>query len=84
MKDYLQDLIAHTHGLANVDLVKITGTDKETQINAVSEPDKSVIVSGSLKTPIADFIGTFGMPNLGKLKTIFVLFSIINVVSNVL
>jgi hypothetical protein len=69
MKDYLQDLIAHTHGLGNVDLIKVTGTDKETQINAVAE-DKSVIVSGTFKNPIADFIGTFGMPNLGKLKTI--------------
>ena len=39
------------------------------QIATVSE-DKSVIVSGSFNTPIAEFIGTFGMPNLGKLKTI--------------
>ena len=69
MKDYLQDLIAHTHGLGNVDLIKGTGTDKETQINAIAE-DKSVIISGALKNPVADFIGTFGMPNLGKLKTI--------------
>ena len=69
MKDNLQDLIQHTHGLGNVDLIKITGTDQETQVNAVAE-DKSVIVSGSFKNPNADFIGTFGMPNLGKLKTI--------------
>ena len=46
MKDYLQDLIEHTHGLGNIDLVKIIGTDKATQIATVSE-DKSVIVSGS-------------------------------------
>jgi hypothetical protein len=69
MKDNLQDLIQHTHGLGNVDLIKITGTDQETQVNAVAE-DKSVIVSGSFKDPNAEFIGTFGMPNLGKLKTI--------------
>ena len=69
MKDYLQDLIEHTHGLGNIDLVKIIVTDKATQIATVSE-DKSVIVSGSFNTPIAEFIGTFGMPNLGKLKTI--------------
>jgi len=69
MKDNLQDLIQHTHGLGNVDLIKITGTDQETQVNAVAE-DKSVIVSGSFKNPNAGFIGTFGMPNLGKLKTI--------------
>lgn len=69
MKDYLQDLIQHTHGLGNVDLIKVTGTDQETQINAIAE-DKSVIVSGTLSGPVADFIGVFGMPNLGKLKTI--------------
>lgn len=69
MKDYLQDLITHTHGLGEVDLVKVTGTDQETQINAIAE-NKSVIVSGKFKTPIADFIGIFGMPNLSKLKTI--------------
>jgi hypothetical protein len=69
MKDYLQDLIVHTHGLGNVDLIKVNGTDKETQINAIAE-DKSVIVSGTLNNPVADFIGVFGMPNLGKLKTI--------------
>lgn len=69
MKDYLKDLIEHTHGLGNIDLIKVTGTDKETTINAVAE-DKTVIVSGTFKTPISEFIGTFGMPNLGKLKTI--------------
>jgi hypothetical protein len=69
MKDNLQDLIQHTHGLGNVDLIKVSGTDTETQINAVAE-DKTVIVSGTLNSPIADFIGVFGMPNLGKLKTI--------------
>jgi hypothetical protein len=69
MKDYLLDLIQHTHGLGDIDLVKITGTDKETQISAVAE-NKSVIITGAFKAPIADFIGTFGMPNLSKLKTI--------------
>lgn len=69
MKDYLQDLIQHTQGLGNVDLIKVTGTDQETQINAIAD-DKSVIVSGTLTSPIADFVGVFGMPNLGKLKTI--------------
>ena len=67
MKDYLQDLIQHTHGLGVIELVKVVGTDKETQITAIAE-DKSVIIMGSFKTPISDFIGTFGMPNLSKLK----------------
>ena len=69
MKDYLQDLITHTNGLGDVDLIKVSGTDTETNINAISEK-KTVIVSGVLNSPIADFIGVFGMPNLTKLKTI--------------
>lgn len=69
MKDYLLDLIQHTYSLGEIDLVKISGTDKETHINAVAE-NKSVVISGTFKSPIADFIGTFGMPNLDKLKTI--------------
>lgn len=69
MKDNLQDLIQHTHGLGVIDLIKVVGTDQETQIAAIAE-DKSVIVTGTFKTPLADFIGTFGMPNLSKLKTI--------------
>jgi hypothetical protein len=69
MKDNLQDLIEHTSSLGNIELIKITGTDTETQISSVSE-DKSVIINGKFNSPSADFIGTFGMPNLGKLKTI--------------
>jgi hypothetical protein len=69
MKDYLQDLIQHTHGLGVIDLIKITGTTEETQVAAIAS-DKSVILNGKLKTPVADFAGTFGMPNLSKLKTI--------------
>lgn len=69
MKDNLKDLIDHTYALEGIELIKVTGTDKETQINAIAE-DKSVIVSGSFKAPIGEFIGVFGMPNLSKLKTI--------------
>jgi len=69
MKDYLKDLIDHTYGLGDIELIKVTGTDTETKISAVAE-NKSVIINGVFNGPIADFIGTFGMPNLGKLKTI--------------
>jgi len=69
MKDNLQDLIQHTHGLGCIELIKVSGTDTETTVNAVAE-DKSVIISGVLKHPNVEFIGVFGMPNLGKLKTI--------------
>ncbi len=68
MKDYLKDLIDHTHGLG-VDLIKVTGTDTTTVVDTITE-DRTVIIKGSFKNPISDFIGVFGMPNISKLKTI--------------
>jgi len=67
MRDFLLDLVEHTHDLGCIDLVKITGTAKETVIDGIAE-DRSVVVQGRFLTPIADFVGTFGMPNLTKLK----------------
>ena len=69
MKDYLKDIVQHTHGLGFIDLVKIVGTETETTLEA-TEIKKSVVVQAKFKNPIADFIGTFGMPNLSKLNTI--------------
>jgi hypothetical protein len=69
MKDHLKDIIEHTSALGIIDLVKVTGTDKETVINAIAE-DRSVIISGTFNSPNAEFIGVFGMPNLAKLRTI--------------
>jgi hypothetical protein len=67
MKDHLLDLVEHTHDLGCIDLVKITGTDVETAIFGIAE-DRSVIVEGKYTNPVAEFMGTFGMPNLSKLK----------------
>ena len=69
MKDHLLDIVQHTHGLGNINLVKIVGAEEDTSLQASAE-DRSVILQAKFKGPIADFIGTFGMPNLGKLNTI--------------
>jgi hypothetical protein len=69
MKDVLKDIVQHTHGLGVIDLVKIVGTEKETVLEA-TEVNKSVVLQAKFNDPIADFIGTFGMPNLSKLNTI--------------
>lgn len=69
MKDNLQDMIAHTSALGFIDLIKVTGTEQETVINASSEGQK-VMITGTFKNANPNFIGIFGMPNLPKLKTI--------------
>jgi hypothetical protein len=66
MKDTLQDVVKHTHSLGFIDLVKVVGDDKSTTIDAMAE-DRSVVVKSELKTPVKEFQGTFGMPNLAKL-----------------
>ena len=66
MKDILQDLVAHTHALGCIPLVKISSTDEETSIEAMAE-DRSVIVNARTITPVDQFSGIFGMPNLNKL-----------------
>jgi len=72
MKDHLLDLVEHTYDLGCIDLVKITGTDKSTVIDALAE-DRSVVVQAKFSNPVPEFIGTFGMPNLAKLKILLTL-----------
>ena len=69
MKDNLLDLVQHTFDLGCIDLIKVTSTDAATAVNGLAA-DNSVIVEAQFANPVADFIGTFGMPNLGKLKTL--------------
>ena len=66
MKDILQDIVKHTHGLGFLDLVKITGSESETAIDSMAE-DRSVILQGNFNKPQKEMSGTFGMPQLGKL-----------------
>jgi hypothetical protein len=69
MRDCLKDLVEHTFDLGCIDLVKIVGTTTTTAISGLAE-DLSVVVQAEYKNPVADFVGTFGMPNLAKLKTL--------------
>ena len=69
MRDCLLDLVEHTFDLGCIDLIKIVGTDSGTEIVGLAE-DLSVVIKGNYHNPVADFVGTFGMPNLGKLKTL--------------
>ena len=67
MRDYLLDLVEHTYDLGCIDLVKIVGDTSKTEIIGLAE-DLGVVIRGNFHNPVADFSGTFGMPNLGKLK----------------
>ena len=67
IKDILTDIVAHTHSLGFLPLVKITGAETSTTIESMAD-DRSVIVTATSHKPVAEFTGTFGMPNLDKLN----------------
>jgi hypothetical protein len=67
MRDHLLDLVSHTLDLGCIDLVKIVGDNQTTTVAGLAE-DNSVVLKGEFHAPVAEFVGTFGMPNLSKLK----------------
>lgn len=69
MKDQLLDLVSHTHDLGCIDLIKIVGDENTTEIHGIAD-DRSIVLNASFNNTIADFNGTFGMPNLNNLKSI--------------
>jgi len=65
MKDILQDIVSHTHSLGFITTLKVTA-ETDTNIESMAD-DRSVIMTATTHTPVEEFIGTFGMPDLGKL-----------------
>jgi hypothetical protein len=67
MQSILQDIVAHTNKLGFLNIVKITGTEAKTLIDSMAD-DRSVIMYAETANPHPDMIGTFGMPQLEKLR----------------
>jgi hypothetical protein len=68
IKDVLKDVLKHTHGLDIFEMVRITGTDKETLIETV-DPKKSVVFKGKLSSPAPEFVDqTVGLNRMGILS----------------
>jgi hypothetical protein len=67
MKQILQDIVAHTHNLGFLNIVKITGEAASTKIDSMAD-DRTVIMYAETAQPYADMLGVFGMPQLNKLK----------------
>lgn len=65
MKDILQDIVGHTHSLGFITTLKVTAEDTTT-IESMAD-DRSVIMTATTHTPVGEFIGVFGMPDLNKL-----------------
>lgn len=66
MKDFLQDLVAHTHSLGVLPNIRVETIDNQVLIDAVSD-DRHVILKAKTHKQINGVSGSFGMNNLHKL-----------------
>ena len=69
MRDYLLDVVKHTHGVGNIEAAKVVSDNATTTIEA-KDDNNFVVVKAKYKSAIPGLDGTFGMPNLSKLNTI--------------
>lgn len=67
MRDYLLDIVKHTHGVGNIEAVKVVSDSTTTEIEA-KDDNNFVVVKSKYKSAIPGLDGTFGMPNLSKLN----------------
>lgn len=68
MKSVLLDIVKHTAGLG-IENIKINGADGATKLAAM-DADKTVILTATLHDEVKDFVGEFGMGNLGLLSSL--------------
>ena len=71
MREYLLDIMKNTCTVEQINLLKITGTDTLTKIEAIAEANNSVILQATTKQPIPEFANILvGFPNISKLRSI--------------
>jgi len=67
LAETLTDILAHTHGLGFIEMIKVDSDNAETKISAMAD-DKSVVVSGTLKSPLSQLNGTVGFSRMAVLN----------------
>lgn len=67
MREILIDILNHSMNVAEMKVLKIVGTAKETTVHAANE-SATLFIEASLKAPVQEFAGKFGITNLKLLK----------------
>lgn len=69
MRDNLLDIMKHTVPLAAFVTLRVDGTDAQTEVSA-TEAEQQMVLRAKTLLPVAEFKGTFGIPNISLLSTI--------------
>lgn len=67
LSEVLTDILAQTHGLGFIEMMKIDSSATETKIAAINE-DKSVVAYGTLNTPLTELDGVVGLSRMAVLQ----------------
>lgn len=67
LSEVLTDILAQTHSLGFIEMMKVESDDNETKIAAIAD-SKSVVVYGTLKSPLAELSGTIGLSRMAVLQ----------------
>ena len=67
LAETLTDILAHTHGLGFIEMIKVDSDKAETKISAMAD-DRSVVVNGTLKNPLSQLEGTVGFSRMAVLN----------------
>lgn len=67
LSEVLTDILAQTHGLGFIEMMKIESSAAETTIAAIND-DKSVVAFGKLNTPLTELEGVVGLSRMAVLQ----------------
>lgn len=67
LADIFTDILAHTHGLGFIEMVKVESDGTDTNIKAIDE-NKTVVFYGKLKSPVDGLSGTVGLSRMAVLS----------------
>lgn len=67
LSEVLTDILAQTHGLGFIEMMKIDSNATETKIAAIND-DKSVVAYGTLNSPLTELNGVVGLSRMAVLQ----------------
>lgn len=67
LSQVLTDILAQTHGLGFIEMMKIDSSATETKIAAIND-DKSVVAYGTLASPLTELDGVVGLSRMAVLQ----------------
>ena len=67
LAEELKDILTQTQGLGFIEMMKIESSGTETTIAAIDEA-KTVVINGTLKTPMKELDGTVGLSRMAVLQ----------------